>query len=386
MAKQLSASQRAKRARLARLTAEPAAPMKKPQLAITDVTAVAVREPASGTGYVLLWLKTDAGITGLGETTGSDPQAVQALRRHLIGQDALAAEAVGRRLAQAVEKESAGLLAAVNMALLDVMGQVTKVPLYEVLGGPTRTKARALANLREHPAAGRTEMLGQLWKAGFRAFAVPLDLEGGPTLPRRTRAMLDGLREALGSDADFVLDGKGRLTSAAAVGVARAVERFHVLFFDEPCGETSPAVLRKIGEETAVPLGVGHDALSVAAFQQWLAADVIDILRPNLSQLGITAIRKAAALAETYYVAVAPVHRAGPVTTAAALHLAASIPNFFIQEVPTPAAERDRQMRRELVAPAVESPRDGFFSLPTGPGLGVRLNPDAVAKYRIGAR
>jgi galactonate dehydratase len=88
-----------------------------------------------------------------------------------------------------------------------------------------------------------------------------------------------------------------------------------------------------------------------------------------------------AALAETYYVAVAPRHNGGPVATAAAIHVAASIPNFFIQHVPLPAAEADRAMRREIVSPALETSRDGFLEVTKSPGLGITVNEAAVEKY-----
>jgi galactonate dehydratase len=88
-------------------------------------------------------------------------------------------------------------------------------------------------------------------------------------------------------------------------------------------------------------------------------------------------------LAESYYVAIAPFHRGGPVGTAAALHAAASVPNFFIQEVPFPADDRDVAMRRELVGADLEKAQDGFLPLPSGHGLGIALNEDAVRKYAL---
>ena len=83
--------------------------------------------------------------------------------------------------------------------------------------------------------------------------------------------------------------------------------------------------------------------------------------------------------------AVAPYHRGGPVATAAALQLAASIPNFFIQQVPYPRDERDRRMRAELAGAQIEAVDGGFLSLPTAHGLGVTLNQDALNRYQINA-
>jgi galactonate dehydratase len=83
-------------------------------------------------------------------------------------------------------------------------------------------------------------------------------------------------------------------------------------------------------------------------------------------------------------VAVAPYHDGGPVATAAALQLAASLPNFFIQQIPFPQAEQDRRMRADLAGASLEVPRDGFLNLPTGPGLGITVNEQTLEKYKEG--
>jgi galactonate dehydratase len=105
------------------------------------------------------------------------------------------------------------------------------------------------------------------------------------------------------------------------------------------------------------------------------------VARPDILHFGITGSRRIAALAETYYVAVAPRHEGGPIATAAALHLAASLPNFFIQHIPLPAAAEDRAMRAQIAGGDLERVKDGFASLPNGPGLGVTVNEAVLEKY-----
>jgi galactonate dehydratase len=102
-------------------------------------------------------------------------------------------------------------------------------------------------------------------------------------------------------------------------------------------------------------------------------------------QEGISRIRQIASLAETYYTAIAPNHEGGPIATAAALHLAGSLANFFIQHIPHTASEQDRRMRSELVSGQVEQVRDGFAALPHGPGLGVEVDEKALGKYKEAA-
>ena len=354
--------------------------------AITDLTVRAVREPAGKAVRILVTVKTDAGVSGIGEADGR-PDAKTAMsrilarKRDVVGQDALSAEAVQKRLG------ASPAAAAVNMALLDILGKTAGAPVYEILGGPTRNKARAMAHLHGTSAAALERSLKRAHAAGFRVFRVPLAPPGPPprgrAFYRQAYGVLDRLRKAAGEDCDFVLDCGGRTKPEAAIGLAREFERFHLLWLEEPCGRVPVRARRKISDETVVPIGYGRDAADNRYFQELLREDAIDILRPDILRLGIGGVRKGAALAETYYVAVAPFNRGGPIATAAALQAAASMPNFFLQEVPTPEDERDLLMRRELTTAPVEQPQDGFLPLPAGPGLGVELNEEAVEKYRV---
>ncbi len=357
--------------------------------AITDIAAHAVREPASKREYVFVTVSTDAGLTGLGEAAAVPDSAsvVAALldqKRSLAGHAATAFETVrqsflGREAAPAM----AAAQAALNVALLDITGKLARAPVYEVLGGPTRFKARAATLLEGDDLMAS---LDRARSAGFRAVLVPLAPPAfrnqGQAFVRGTRRLLERLRQAAGDEMDFVLDCNGALTPGDAQMLAHDLESFHLLWLEEPCSPLNLNVVAKISNESVTPIGLGRRATQNGRFQDLLRLDSIDVLRPDIALNGITQIRKAAALAETYYVAVAPYHRGGPVATAACLQLAASIPNFFLQEVPFPAAAEDRRMRAELVSAPIESVREGYFSLPVAPGLGVTLNPDAVQKYR----
>jgi len=259
--------------------------------------------------------------------------------------------------------------------------------VYEVLGGPTREKARALANLHGATESELKRSLASAKAAGFRAFLVPLLVPGSPmrgrTFYSETLRLLESLRSAAGDDADFVLDCGGGATASEGASLADIFERFHLLWLDEPTAEINYGAFAKIADENVTPVGTGRNFDSNVRFQDLLRQDAIDVLRPDLCRLGVSEIRKGAALAEVYYVAMAPYHRGGPIATAAALHAAASIPNFFVQEIPRPEDERDLGMRRELVGADIETPTDGFLELPEGPGLGITLNQDAVAKYEV---
>jgi len=360
------------------------------KVTITDIAAHAVQEPDSRRVFLLLTLKTDASISGVGETeAGPDPLGavarLLALKPILVGQDATAAEVVRKKLLEAAPGRT-NEAAAINMALLDILGKLTRAPSYEVLGGPTRNQIRALACLEAAKDAELKTALQQAREAGFRAFVVPLRLPDTPArgraFHRQTLQLLESLRDG-GADSDFVLDCGGKVSPADAAVLARNFERFHLLWLDEPVGAIDHHTLTKIAGESVTPVGFGRRLTDYSAFLDLLRLDAIDVLRPDICRQGITPIKKAAALAETYYVAVAPYQRGGPIATAAALHLAAAIPNFFIQEVVFPTSERDQRMRRELTGEATETVKNGFFPLPTRPGLGVTLNESAVKKYQF---
>jgi galactonate dehydratase len=227
--------------------------------------------------------------------------------------------------------------------------------------------------------------VAQARAAGHRAFLIPVPATRFPnhsaTLVNATRQRLDRVRSAAGGGCDFVLDAAGKLTPGDASTLAAAFERFHLLWFDEPCSPSNPSAANKIANANVTPVGFGRFAAEAGVFQDLLRTDALDVVRPDLALHGITQARRISALAEAYYVAAAPFHDGGPIATAAALNLAASLPNFFIQQTPYPAAEEDRRMRARLAGETTETVRDGFLQLPHGPGLGIAVNEASIADY-----
>ena len=373
-----------RRARLMALTAaqaSAAAAPRDPGLEVSDLTAFPVREPVSRRAYTIARLRTRSGVTGYGEcglATAADlAQATQAVK----DMQATSFEVIARSLTAL-----GGLRAAINSALLDIVGKSAKAPVYQVLGGPTRFKARALAPIAGDSDAALIASMQRAQAAGYRAFLVPvpppLARNQGQAWVLATRKRLDALRGAGGEAADFVLDGGGSLTPGDAASAAAALEKFHLLWFDEPCPEANLGAIKKISAENVTPIGIGRHIRTGAGFQDLLREDAIDVIRPDVALNGITEIRRMAAIAETYYIAAAPYHDGGPVGTAAALHLAASLPNFFIQQIPLPEAAADRQMRAEIAGATAEVIKDGFAVLPTGPGLGIAVSEAALDKYK----
>jgi galactonate dehydratase len=324
--------------------------------AVAEMRWFPVREPVSGNRYTVLRVKTRSGLTGWGECAQVAEQDARALEKEWIGRPGTLYAMEG----------SSPLSGALDMALLDILGKVCRAPIYRVLGGPTRHKVRAFTDSAE---------------AAFSAVGIaapkPASRNQGKAFQNQVQALIKQLPE----DRDFVLSAHGALTPGDAASVAQAIESSHPLWFDEPCSVSNIEAVRKVSAETVTPLGFGRGIVDPGVFQALLREGLVDVVRPDIALWGISGTRRLAVMAEAYYVAVAPHHDGGPVATAAAIQLAASVPNFFIQHVPLPQDPKDREMRAAIASSGLETPREGFLQLPVGPGLGIEVNESALGKY-----
>lgn len=353
--------------RRARLVPPVAAAISTGPLTIAGGRLWRLREP-SGRVYSMIRLDTRGGLRGYGEAGPVEAAEFARVLALLQGREANSFEVLGL---------SGPLRGAVNMAMLDLVGRATQAPVYQVLGGPTRHKARAIATVKN------SNNVEAAREAGFRAFSVPLPTPLFPNSGKQYVNLVLSLWEELQkTGGEFVLDGAMRLTPGDAQMVAAALEKEHPLFLDEPCRMTQLRQVAKISEESVTPLGFGREVESLAVFQELLREQAVDVLRPSLQQWGISAIRRVSALAETYYTAVAPFHDGGPLGTAAGLQLAASLPNFFALQVPRVSAA-EREARDAMLSGWNEPVKDGFFALPTGPGLGVTVDEKALGRFEV---
>jgi galactonate dehydratase len=353
-----------------------------PQLEMLTLDAFPVREPVSKREYTVLRLCTRAGTAGFGECSRLFPRDLATLRGAIQGKEASGFETIRRGLTV-----SPVAVAGLEMAMLDALGKFAKAPVYQVLGGPTRNQARALARIEGESDDAVAAAVTQARAIGHKAFIIPAPRSEarnhGATLVAAVRRRFDAIRPAAGEGADFVLDGAGALTPGDASTLAAAFERAHLLWFDEPCQLSNLSAAYRIAAENVTPVGFGRFAGEAGVFQDLLRSDAIDVIRADIARHGISRIRRISALAETHYVAVAPFHDGGPIATAAALNLAASIPNFFIQQLPMTLAAEDRHMRARLAGESMEAVKNGFLELPRGPGLGIQVNEAALSDYRV---
>jgi galactonate dehydratase len=169
----------------------------------------------------------------------------------------------------------------------------------------------------------------------------------------------------------------GRFAAHEAIRVAGLLEPFEPAWIEEPVPPENLAALRSVAEHTPLPIATGERIHDRMEFRELFESQAAGIIQPDVGHIGgILETRKLAATAETHYVLIAPHNVGGPVLTAASLHLAACTPNFKIQEHFNDFADQEVLQAAPGLPPVI----DGYFSLPTAPGLGVVLDVDFVAE------
>jgi galactonate dehydratase len=338
--------------------------------------------------WVFVKVLTDAGLHGWGEATLEGKEqtvaaCVEELGRSLIGKDPTAVEHHWQVLYRhgfwrgGVVLNSA--LAALDQALWDLRGQAWGVPVYRLLGGPTRDRIRLYTHVgiydpdrmeedaRRDVADGFTALKTGAWA---RDAALPEAEQVARFAERVGR-----LRRLVGAGVDLMIDNHGRSRPAAALRLIDALAPFGLLWLEEPTPpDDLEALARLRAASPRMDLATGERLYSKWEYAPLLERRLVDVVQPDLCHAGgITECKKIAAMAEAYYVLVAPHSPQGPVSTAASAHLGMAIPNFHVLEFVRSQPYRDRVLRE---AWAVE---DGHLRVPDRPGLGVELDEDALA-------
>jgi galactonate dehydratase len=349
-------------------------------LAIAAFRAWRLREPVSARRYTVVKLSSQNGAVGFGEGGPASAAEIAEAREAITGRRATELEFIRHRLTAIPSLE-----AAVGNAMLDLVSRSKGVPVYQYLGGPTRFKARLLAQLETTDESGMSTSLERGRRAGFRAFTMPIPPRESMSLLQdwvnHVRKHVADMRARGGEESEWVFDGAAKLTPGDAATLAVALERTHPIWFDEPIAMLTTDALAKIVDQSVMPVGLGRKITDIAVFQNLLRFGSVNVLRPALGLNSLTKIKRMAALAETHYVAVAPYHSGGPIGTVAGIHLNAALPNSYAQEAPVPAADRDAAMRSEITSGNREIAENGFAVLVNRPGIGVDVNESALDRY-----
>ncbi len=357
---------------------------------ITAVEAIPVDR------YLLAQVHTDAGIIGLGESGAwgfleASKAAIEKLGVYLVGQDPLRIEHHWQYMARFSHFRGAaimGAISAIDIALWDIAGKHFGVPVYQLLGGKTRDKARVYYHVFGDTKEKLIQGVKDAKSQGFTAVGhlTPF-LDEDPDVPffkthadkiRDAIETVGAYRDAVGNDVDLCIEIHRRLSPAEAIVLARGIEEFHPFFYEDPILPDNFDAMELVANNISIPIATGERLHSIHEFEMLLKRAAVQYVRPDVCLVGgISHAKKIAALAEAHYVGVVPHNPLSPVSTAACVQLAACIPNFAIQELPTGEHEPPKS---EIVKSALTC-EDGFLIVPDAPGIGVELAEGAAERH-----
>ena len=360
---------------------------------ITAVTPLVLGTPWRNLTFVKV--ETDSGIYGLGEvrlnnrTNALLGYLSEAMPRYVIGRDPFDIEDLVSQMTIGdfgrMGEITMSAMSIIEMACWDIMGKSLGLPCYRLMGGAVRDRIKAYANgwyTVERTAQMFHEAATRVVERGY--LALKLDPFGAGryelTLNEQARAvdLVAAVRDAIGPEREIMLEMHGRFNPATAILMANKLEKFRLAWVEEPVPPENLSELKRVAERVSSPIAVGERLHTMNEFRPLFDLYAVDIVQPDITHFGgLTQTRRLAAWADVYNVLIAPHNVGGPVSTAAALHLAACTPNFMIQEHFNDFA--DSWVKQ--AAPGVPEVVDGYFSLPTAPGLGVELNESMFGEH-----
>jgi len=316
---------------------------------------------------VFLKLKTNHGIDGWGEIKGIVPQVaktlVESMFELLEGQNPTRIEHLWQSLYRAERNQRGGAfmmhcIAGIDMALWDITGKLHGVPVYSLLGGPTRDR------IRVYPSANSV-------KIGTG----PKPVSGTPQDIASMVATVKNAREQVGREGAVMYDAHSAVPPATLIQFADQIEPYELLFLEEPAVPGNIEVFKRLKEQINIPLAAGERDRTIWGILPYLTENVLDIVQPDCGYTGgISQMKKIATLAEAYTVPLAPHCSQSYLGMTASFHVAASIPLFLIHE------SYDDDLWGQIVRPQWTKNKAGYVTLPEGSGLCVEIDERALAR------
>jgi galactonate dehydratase len=383
-------------------------------MVVTDFETFVVANPPprfGGRYFIFVKLVTDTGIVGYGEvycatfSAGTvETMLKDTAERYVIGHDPFHIETLWRRVYGSgynlrPDVSLVSVLSGLEMACWDIVGKACDKPAYELLGGKIHDRLRTYTYI--YPESGDVYPVGDdpdhvyvnPHRAAERALdyvamgftAVKFDpagpytvFDGGmPTGQELERSVefMRLIREAVGGEVDLLFGTHGQFTTAGAIRLARQIERYDPLWFEEPVPPENTAQMARVARATSIPVATGERLCTKFEFARVLDERAAAILQLNLGRVGgLLEAKKIASMAEVHYAQIAPHLYCGPIVGAANIQLATCTPNFLILE----GIETWGGFHADLLETRIRW-EEGCVIPPEEPGLGVSLN-EAVAR------
>jgi D-galactarolactone cycloisomerase len=354
---------------------------------------------------LLIEVRTDDGLVGWGESgsgTLSRAGAVfveDVLAPLAIGMDPFDLDAIGQRVDSTLDRAGwtgdfgVQCWSGLEVALWDVMGKAVGRPVSQLLGGRVRDRILAYATglyyapTAADPTRARQEEARGYVERGYRAMKMKI---GGLT-PGEDIQEVAGIRKTIGDNVLLMADANGAYDSRTAIQVGRGLQALGLAWFEEPVRRGDVDGYLDVRRVLQLPITGGEHLGSLDAFREYVSRRVVDVLQPDVANCGgLSGARRIAALAQAFHVRVYPHVWGTPVAVAAGLHLAATLPSTPPTVTPTPLAQEPlfefdstpHPIRDAMLTDALR-PRGGWLTVPDGPGLGVEVDPDVLARFAV---
>ena len=357
--------------------------------------------PVHSLRTIFVKMHTDAGIVGLGEGTveGRIPTTMEAIReleKYLIGKDP-------RRPAhhwQAMYRHAfyrggiilTSALSAVDIAMWDIKGKLLGVPVYELLGGPTRSKIQVYGQAQT--AEGAKKVMAE----GYKSMKMGITDSNGRLSrysenPDFIKGIVDrvaAVREVVGPRVDLGIEMHGDHQPQTAMVLIKELEQFQPWFYEEPIQFQNLPLMAEMAKKTHIPFATGERMVTKWQFRELLSLGAASLLQPDITHCGgITELKAISTLAEAYYAGMLPHAKEGIIGAVASMHVCASIPNLAAHELPSLQAAPDDKVERSYLGKSyITRPltmNEGYIELAgniDGPGLGLELDEDLIDNER----
>jgi L-rhamnonate dehydratase len=353
------------------------------------------RKTASSQDVVLVRIRTDDGLEGIGEADSS-PEVVKAiidapfshniacgLREILLGENPLEHERLWQKMYRRTmylgrSSVTISAMAAVDMALWDLKGKFFQAPIHRLLGGKQHDRIRAYASILFGRDGAQTAEIARRWvAAGYTA--VKFGWEPMGQSEQLDIDLVRGARQGLGSDATLLIDAGCVWDARTALSRARSFADYNIGWLEEPLRQNDLDGYIWLRDRSPVPIAAGEGECGKESFRPLIDRHALDVYQVDLSRCGFTDAAYIRARVEEIGARLCNHCYTSPVTVAASLHWLSTCRDAFIFEDSVEASP----MRNELTIEQVQAEKDGYIYVPDGPGLGITLNEECVKKYLV---